>query len=275
VIMFNFRGDRAMELCRAFESGDDFAEFDRGRVPRVDFAGMMLYDGDLGVPSHYLVLPKKTEGCVSEYLAASGVTQFACAETQKYGHVTYFWNGNRSGMFDESRERYLEIPSDSCTFDQRPWMKAAETADALVAAIDGGEFRFIRANFAGGDMVGHTGRLLPTIVALEAIDISLARVLDAVRRAGGCLVVTADHGNAEEMVEREGDGTPKRGDDGEPKRRTSHSLNPVPFAVADFGGRGFAFRDIERAGLGNIAATLVELLGFEVPEGYDPSLLRP
>ncbi len=274
VILFNFRGDRAVELCAAFESGEDFEGFDRGRVPDVTFAGMMLYDGDLGVPSRYLVTPSKTEGCFSERLAASGVAQFACAETQKYGHVTYFWNGNRSGMFDASLEEYLEIPSDRCPFDQRPWMKAAETADALIAAVDGGRFRFLRANFAGGDMVGHTGRLEPTIVALEAIDLSLARVAAAVKRSRGCLVVTADHGNAEDMVERDKAGNPLFDDDGRPRRRTAHSLNPVPFAIVDYDGRHLRLAERAERGLGNIAPTLAELLGFAVPDGFVPSLIE-
>lgn len=273
VIMFNFRGDRAVELCEAFEAGPGFERFDRRRVPDVMFAGMMLYDGDLGVPARYLVTPARTEGSLSEFLAATGITQFACAETQKFGHVTYFWNGNRSGKFNQELEEYLEIPSDRCPFEQRPWMKAAETADALIEAIDGGRFRFIRANFAGGDMVGHSGRLLPTIVALEAIDLSLARVAAAARRARACLVVTADHGNAEDMVERDQAGRPLYDADGKPRRRTAHSLNPVPFAVIDFGGRELALRPVARPGLGHIAPTLASLLGYRPPDDYIESLV--
>ncbi len=273
VILANFRGDRAVELCAAFDQGDDFAGFDRGRRPKVTFAGMMLYDGDLGIPNNYLVTPMRTEGCLSEYLAASGVGQFACAETQKFGHVTYFWNGNRSGMFDPALEAYVEIPSDRVPFEQRPWMKAAETADALLEAIDGGRFTFLRANFAGGDMVGHSGRLEATIIALEAIDLSLARVEAAVRRARGCLVVTADHGNAEDMVERDKAGRPLYDDEGRPRRRTAHSLNPVPFVIAEYGGRALERVEVEGAGLGNIAPTLAALLGFARPEDYADSLV--
>ena len=275
VILFNFRGDRAIELCRAFESGAEFDAFDRGRVPDAWFAGMMLYDGDLGVPNRYLVQPPRLRGCVSEYLAANGVTQFACAETQKYGHVTYFWNGNRSGAFDATLESYVEIPSDNVPFEQRPWMKAAQTADRLIETISGGAHRFIRANFAGGDMVGHSGRLEPTIVAVEAIDLSLGRVLKALEESRGCVVVTADHGNAEDMVERDRNGEPIVDDDGRPRRRTAHSLNPVPFCVKDYSGRDVALRtDLEQAGLANVGPTLLELLGFAPPAGYAPSLLR-
>ncbi len=274
VIMFNFRGDRAIELCTAFESGDEFEGFDRGRIPRVTFAGMMLYDGDLGVPRRYLVQPSKTEGCVSEYLAASGVAQFACAETQKFGHVTYFWNGNRSGRFDSSLEEYVEIPSDKCPFEQRPWMKAAETADVIIDAIENGRFGFIRANFAGGDMVGHSGRLEPTMIALEAIDLSIGRVVEVVKRAGGCLMITADHGNAEDMVERDKAGHPLLTKDGVPRRRTAHSLNKVPFCIVDYSGRKLRIKTVpDRAGLANIAPTILELLGFRAPAQYADSLL--
>ena len=275
VILFNFRGDRAIELCAAFEQGDDFDQFDRRQVPNIMFAGMMLYDGDLGIPSRYLVKPPRTEGCLSEYLAANDVSQFACAETQKYGHVTYFWNGNRSGKFNEELEKYVEIPSDICPFEQRPWMKSAETADALIDAIESGNFEFIRVNFAGGDMVGHSGLMEPTIVALESIDLSIGRVLRALERVQGCLLLTADHGNSEDMVERDKDGNALFDDRGHARRRTAHSLNPVPLCLRDFANRDVTLRDdLPAAGLANIAPTLLELMGYVVPDNYADSLLK-
>jgi 2,3-bisphosphoglycerate-independent phosphoglycerate mutase len=274
VVLFNFRGDRAIEVSRAFTEGPGFDRFDRERVPDVLFAGMMMYDGDAKIPEHYLVSPKSVSDTLSQCLADSGVTQFACAETQKYGHVTYFWNGNVSAKFSEALEDYLEIPSDQVPFEQRPWMKAAETADAVIAAIQGGRHRFIRANFAGGDMVGHSGQLLPTILAVEAVDLALGRIVQAVQAAGGILVVTADHGNADDMVERNGKGQPLRRADGSPVGRTSHTLSPVPFIVWE-PGRVHALRaDLPGAGLANIAATLVELLGLEPPGVFAPSLLQ-
>jgi 2,3-bisphosphoglycerate-independent phosphoglycerate mutase len=275
VLVFNFRGDRVIELCQAFTEAD-FGRFDRKRVPDVTFAGMTLYDGDLAIPDLYLVHPEQVTGSVSELLAHSGTTQFACAETQKYGHVTYFWNGNRSQRFGPL-ETYLEIPSDDVPFDQRPWMKAAETADAVITAVDSGEFAFVRANFAGGDMVGHTANFTATVLAVEAIDLAIGRIDAAVRRASGCLVVTADHGNAEDKVERTKDGTPRFDDAGDPVWRTAHSLGPVDFAVADHGDRAFGLRgDLPAAGLANVAATVLELLGFAPPASYEPSLLaRP
>lgn len=272
VVFFNFRGDRAIEMSRAFTAGAGFDRFDRGRVPEVAFAGMMLYDGDLGIPEHYLVAPPEVSRTLGEYLAAAGVPQFACAETQKYGHVTYFWNGNRSGKFDDALEEYVEIASEQVPFEQRPWMRSAETADAVNRAIWERRYRFIRANFAGGDMVGHTGDLQATVRALEAIDRAVGRILAAVAAVHGCLVVTADHGNSEDMVERNKDGAPLY-ENGKPVFRTAHSVNPVPFLIRDFSERAYALAPPPGAGLANLAATLLELLGYQPPMDFAPSLL--
>lgn len=276
VVLFNFRGDRAIEVSLAFAADASFDRFERVRTPRVAFAGMMLYDGDRGIPADYLVSPEVVTDTISECLAQSGCTQFACAETQKYGHITYFWNGNLSSKFSESDEVYLEIPSDRVPFDQRPWMKSAETADAVVAAIESGRFRFVRANFAAGDMVGHTGSLTAAIIAVESVDLALGRIVAAVRRSGGRLVVTADHGNADDMVERDGKGVPLRSAAGAPVGRTSHTRNPVPFIVWDPARPGLKLRDdLPQAGLANVAATLIELLGYAPSAHFDPSLLAP
>ena len=199
--------------------------------------------------------------------------QFACAETQKFGHVTYFWNGNRSGKFDDALEEYVEIGSDKVPFEQRPWMRSAETADAVNRAVAEGRCRFIRANFAGGDMVGHTGNLEATVIALEAIDLAIGRILGAVAAAKGCLVVTADHGNSEDMVERDKAGAPLY-EEGKPVFRTAHSINPVPFVIQDFSGRSYQLAPPPDAGLANLAATLLELLGYRPPAEFAPSLLQ-
>ncbi len=275
VIMFNFRGDRAIELSQAFEAGPEFDEFDRQRVPDVHFAGMALYDGDTNTPSSYLVEPESVDTTVSEIIATAGITQWACAETQKFGHITYFWNGNRSSKFDDRLETYFEIPSDLVPFDQRPWMKSAETADAAIEAVRSGEFGFIRMNLAGGDMVGHTADLAATRIAVEAVDLAIGRIAEAVQAAQGCLLVTADHGNADDKVERDRDGEPLFGEDGEPLLRTAHSLNPVMFAVHDFGDASVSMRDdLPDAGLANVAPTILQLLGLEIPPDYEPSLLH-
>jgi 2,3-bisphosphoglycerate-independent phosphoglycerate mutase len=274
VIVFNFRGDRAIEISEALCAGSDFEHFERGPTPKISFASMTCYDLERGFPEHYLVHAERVDGTVSEYLAASGVSQFACAETQKFGHVTYFWNGNRAEKFDASSETYLEIPSDQVPFQTAPAMKSAETADAVVAAIESGAYDFIRTNFAGGDMVGHTADLLATRNALEAIDAAIGRIATATEEARGCLVITADHGNAEDMAERDTNGLPLVGTDGRVRMKTAHSINPVSLLVHDYAGRSLAFRDdLPDAGLANVAATLVELLGFVPPKEFEPTLL--
>lgn len=269
VLLFNFRGDRALEISRAFED-EGFDAFERGPRPDVLFAGMMQYDGDLGIPQRYLVDPPAIDGTMGELLAAAGRRQLALAETQKFGHVTYFWNGNRTDAFDPSLETYTEVPSDAVPFDQRPWMKAAEVTDALLRHLAQGPADFVRVNYANGDMVGHTGHVDATRVAVEAVDLSLARLAPVVKKLGGVLVVTADHGNADQMFDAKKDGTESV--------RTSHSLNPVPLSIYDASAEGGgpsvrAFDEGAPHTLGNVAATCLELLGFAVPEGYLPSLL--
>ena len=170
VIFFNFRGDRAIEISRAFDERD-FAEFDRRRVPDVFYAGMMQYDGDALIPTNYLVEPPAIDRTLGQFLCATGVTSYAISETQKFGHVTYFWNGNRSGYIDENLEKYVEIPSDKVTFDLRPWMKGAEITDAVIEAIESGKYRFIRMNYPNGDMVGHTGVPISVRIAVETVDL--------------------------------------------------------------------------------------------------------
>lgn len=273
VVLFNFRGDRMIEICRALTE-QQFDAFDRGPLPaNLLVVGMTLYDGDLGIPARFLVQPTRVNGTVSELLAAAGIAQFACAETQKFGHVTYFWNGNRSEKFDESLETYLEIPSDKVPCDQLPKMKAHETGDAVVEAVISGRFPFIRCNFAGGDMVGHTGSIPASVIAVEAIDEALIRVNDAVREAGGTLLITADHGNCEILVERDAAGNPVLDSAGVPVPKKSHTLSPVPFVVIDHSGRSLAVANVDSPGISNIAATLLLLLGQPVPTDYRPPLV--
>lgn len=273
VVLFNFRGDRAIEISRAFDD-DDFPHFDRKRRPRVLYAGMMEYDGDYHIPKRYLVAPPSIADTMGEYLANSGVSQFACSETQKYGHVTFFWNGNRGGKFDEKLETYLEVPSDRVDFSERPWMKAAEITDATISAMRSGQHRFMRINYANGDMVGHTGHLDAAVLAVEAVDLCLARLLHAAEQTQTTVLLTADHGNADEMFMW----NPKRKDfdrdpSGRPLKKTSHTLNKVPLYLVN-GPKGVGFRaDLARAGLANVAATSLELMGYQPPENYEPSLL--
>lgn len=273
VVFFNFRGDRAIEITRAFEE-DNFDKFDRVRRPKVTYAGMLQYDGDLQLPNRFLVPPPAITDTMGEWLSKAGVQQFACSETQKFGHVTYFWNGNRSGKFEG--ETYVECPSDIVPFEQRPWMKSAEIADALIEALQSKKYQFLRVNFANGDMVGHTGNFRAATMSIEAVDIALARILPVVDALGGVAIVTADHGNADEMYELDKKTKqPARHSDGSFKAKTAHTLNPVPFILYDnvTGGK-LGLKQLDNAGLSNIAATLVNLMGYEKHEKWDASLLE-
>jgi 2,3-bisphosphoglycerate-independent phosphoglycerate mutase len=273
VILFNFRGDRAIELCQAFEQ-PEFPHFERKRRPDVLFAGMMEYDGDLHVPSLYLVAPPTIDRTLGEYLARNRVTQLAVSETQKFGHVTYFWNGNRTGMFDPAYEKYIEVPSDRVSFDQRPWMRAAEITDALLEELQKGELRHARLNYANGDMVGHTGQRDAAVLAVESVDLCLGRIIPVIKQLQGALIVTADHGNADEMFEYDpkskGFVTDKSG---RRKAKTSHTLNPVPFYVYAPNVSLRIDPTVKAPRLANVAATTLQLLGYQAPPDFEPALL--
>ena len=265
VIFNNFRGDRAIEITKAFEFADkDFPYFDRKVRPNVFYAGMLQYDGDLQIPTNYLVTPPRIKNTLSERLVAEGIRQYAISETQKFGHVTYFWNGNRTEKFSDELETYVEIKSDLVPFEQRPWMKAAEITDTLIAAIESKEYGFLRCNFPNGDMVGHTGNYLATIIGVETVDLQLKRIMDAVEKVNGILVVTADHGNADEMFEKSKD------PNATPKPKTAHTLNPVPFFIV---GKDVEYKE-GHFGLANIASTLAELLEVEKDPSWLESLVK-
>ncbi len=275
VVFFNFRGDRALEITAAFES-KTFDKFDRGIVPKVYYAGMMQYDGDLGVPQNYLVTPPAIDRTLGEYLASSGVKTLAISETQKYGHVTYFFNGNRSGKFSEALEDYVEIKSDVVPFEQRPWMKCALITDKVLESIESGAYKFIRLNFPNGDMVGHTGVFQAVVCAMEAMDIQIGRLAEAVNYSGGVMILSADHGNSDDMYEHD----KKTGKvlfdmHGAPRAKTSHSLNPVPCVIYDPESKG-EYSSMLKGGLGisSLASTCMEFLGFIPPADYDCSVLE-
>ena len=277
VIFYNFRGDRSIEISKAFEGGADFDKFDRVRVPNVVYAGMLEYDGDLHIPSKYLVNPPEITNTLGEYLTNTGVSQLAISETQKYGHVTYFWNGNKSGKFSEELETYIEIPSDVVPFEQRPWMKCAEITDKLIECLESGKYTYLRVNFPNGDMVGHTGNLQATRCSMEALDLQLKRIIDVVDKLHGVALITADHGNADEMYEMDKKTKqPKPNKDGSFKSKTSHTLNPVPCIIYDnFYSENYTVKaDNGQFGLANVAATMVNLLGYEAPEIWNESIIE-
>ncbi|MBR2751537.1 MAG: 2,3-bisphosphoglycerate-independent phosphoglycerate mutase [Clostridiales bacterium] len=276
VILYNFRGDRAQELTVAFESGAEFDKFDRVRVPNVNYAGMLEYDGDLHIPKKFLVSPPVIRNTLGELLANKGIAQLAISETQKYGHVTYFFNGNRSSKFNDDLEEYIEIPSDIVPFEQRPWMKSAEITDKLVELISENKYPFMRVNFPNGDMVGHTGVFESAVIGVESVDIALKRILPAIDAVGGMAIITADHGNAEEMFELGKDGSPKADKDGRIKAKTSHTLNPVPCIFYDNTENKDKYEVVpsDSYGLANIAATIADLLGVEKPDCWESSMIK-
>jgi 2,3-bisphosphoglycerate-independent phosphoglycerate mutase len=285
VILFNFRGDRAIEISRAFEEAE-FPFFDRGpgfetgglapSGERVAFAGMMQYDGDLKIPKHYLVDPPAIDHTVGQLLVAAGMRTFAVSETQKFGHVTYFFNGNRSGRIDPVLEEYDEVPSDRVPFDQKPAMQAAAITDHAIAALRSGHFDHVRLNIANGDMVGHTGDFAATVRAMEVVDTCVGRLADACRPegdfAGAILLVTADHGNADEMYELDKKGAPIVVN-GRRKPRTSHSLNPVPFILFDPTGT-WKLACPPGSGIAQVGGTLLTLFGVPLPPDYLPPLVH-
>ncbi|BBH06397.1 Phosphoglycerate mutase, 2,3-bisphosphoglycerate-independent [Prunus dulcis] len=276
VVTFNFRADRMVMIAKALEYAD-FDKFDRVRFPKIRYAGMLQYDGELKLPSKYLVEPPEIDRTSGEYLTYNGVRTFACSETVKFGHVTFFWNGNRSGYFNPQMEEYVEIPSDSgITFNVQPKMKAVEIAEKARDAILSKKFEQVRVNLPNSDMVGHTGDIEATVVACKAADEAVKIIIDAIEQVGGIYVVTADHGNAEDMVKRNKKGQPLLDKNGNIQILTSHTLQPVPIAI---GGPGLApgvqFRkDVPNGGLANVAATVMNLHGFEAPADYETTLIE-
>ncbi len=261
VILYNFRGDRAQEISLAFDR-KDFDKFDRGDYTGVKFAGMLQYDGDLNIPEHYLVQPPVITNTLTEVLCAAGIREYALSETQKYGHVTYFWNGNRSGKVDESLEVYEEIPSDVIPFEQAPAMKSKEITEKMVAAMASKNFDFLRCNFPNGDMVGHTGVMDAVIYSMECVDNGLKAICDAADQYGYTVCITADHGNADQMTE-----TKK----GKTSVRTAHSLNPVPFIIYD---KDNDWKILDGSyGLANVAPTIVKMMGLTAPECWEASMV--
>lgn len=263
VIFFNFRGDRAIEISMAFDN-EEFTKFNRGKKLDVEFCGMLQYDGDLFLPKKYLVTPPDIQNTLSEHLVKNNISQYAISETQKFGHVTYFWNGNKSEKFSEELETFVEIPSDRVSFDERPWMKCAEITDTLIEAMKSGKYDFLRVNYPNGDMVGHTGNFDATEIGVEAVDLCLARLLPIVDLMDGILVITADHGNADEMLEKTKDGSKKA--------KTSHTLNPVPFIIYD-SKKSYGIKEGD-FGLANVAATVCQIMGISIPTEWEKSIIE-
>lgn len=261
VLFFNFRGDRAIEISRAFDE-EDFEDFEKKCNPNVYYYGLLKYDEEANIPKKYFIEPPQINNPITKYLCAENVPQFAIAETHKYGHVTYFWNGNNEGYVCEENEKYIEIKSDpSEMIEENPKMKADQVLESLLEALESQKFKFLRVNFANGDMVGHTGNIESAKIAAETVDKSVEEVVNKVNSLGGITIITADHGNIEEMVG---------------KYETAHTLNPVMFAIVDsqYDGEYVVRDDMEDSALGNVAATILNLLGYQKPKDFFESLIK-
>lgn len=264
VIFYNFRGDRAIEISRAFDENENFDKFNRIRIPKVMYAGMVQYDPDFKIPKLYLVEPPEIKHTLTEELCKYGIREYAISETQKFGHVTYFWNGNKLGKFDDKLETYEEIPSDIITFDKRPKMKSYEITDKLISAIKSNKYDFLRCNFPNGDMVGHTGNYDAAIKAIEAVDDNLGRIMKTIYEDNSILIVLADHGNAEEMFQL------KNKEEKIPK--TSHTTNKVPFIIYGKNLENIIIKD-KNFGLANVASTITTLFNKEKNEYWEESII--
>ena len=261
-IYYDFRADRAIEISQAF-TYIDFPYFDRGdyRPEDVVFAGMTEYNSDTHVPELQLVPPVTIHDPLNQFLGNNNITQLAISETVKFGHITYYFNGN---SYDKAPgEEHIRIDSDTLPFDTRPWMKSAEITDAVLDNLD--KYKFIRLNFPGGDMVGHFAEVEPAITAMEAIDIQLERLAKKVDELGGIMIITADHGNIEEILDK----------NNEPK--TSHTTNLVPCIFYDNTNNREHYSknpNVKDEGLSNVASTIATLLGLDnTPSSWRDSLI--
>ncbi len=261
LIYFDFRADRAIEIAQAFTYWD-FPHFNRGHYKPDDvyFAGMTEYNSDTHVPEHRLVEPIHINETLNQLLGQHDISQFAISETVKFGHITYYFNGN---SYDKAKgEKFVEINSYTEPFETRPWMRCAEITDAVLKHLS--DYKFIRINFPGGDMVGHTADMEATIVAMESIDLSLRRIYQKVAELGGCMIIVADHGNAEELLDVSG------------KPKTAHTTNKVPCIICDDtkNRNNYRANDLQNPGLSNLAATIAMICGIECPQSWNPSLIK-
>ena len=250
VIFYNYRGDRPRELTKAFIL-DDFTGFDRGERPRLHYTTMTAYEQGLPVTGVAYPKPPKMANILGEYLADRGLRQFRCAETEKFPHVTFFFNDYREAPLPGEDRHMLPSPQVS-TYDQQPEMSAYGIADEVVRRVDGGQYDLLVVNFANGDMVGHTGVLPAAVRAVEVVDECVGKILAAVQRQNGAAVVTADHGNCEQMVDP---------DTGGP--HTAHTTYDVEFIVVDDRFRGKKL--LEGGRLADVAPTLLHMAGLEKP----------
>ena len=261
VIFYNYRGDRPREITKAFTL-DPFDGFDRGPKLNLYFVTMTAYE--VGLPVHVAYpKPPKMTNILADYISQRGLKQFRCAETEKFPHVTFFFNDYREAPFPGEDRQIIPSPKDVATYDQKPEMSAQGVADEVVRRIDSGQYDLVVVNFANADMVGHTGVLAAAIKAVEFVDARVGEVLDAVKRQNGAAIVLADHGNCEQMIDPE-TGAP----------HTAHTTYDVELIVVDDRFKGRTLRADGR--LADVAPTALQLMGLpKPPDMTGESLLAP
>ncbi len=249
LIFFNFRADRAKEITRAFIE-KKFSGFKRQQVPILScFVTMTQYDQNFGLATAFT--PQRLTNVLGEVLSRQGINQLRIAETEKYAHVTYFFNGGDEAVFDREQRIMIPSPRDVATYDEKPEMSANEIAKTVCKQISSGKFKFIVLNFANMDMVGHTGILEAAVKGCETVDACVQKVVETIWETKGIAFITADHGNAEQLI----------ADDGSP--HTAHTLNPVPFILA---GEKLKDTMVQNGILGDISPTILKALGLTQPE---------
>lgn len=261
VVLYNFRGDRALEFSQMFDSGKYISGGDYKKIKDCIFAGMIQYDGDLKIPKNFLVSPPQIKNTLTEYLIKNNIPQYSVTETQKFGHITYYFNGNRKEKFSEQLETYKEIKSDKgITFDIKPEMKAEEITNELCRAFEK-NYIFYKTNFANGDMVGHTGNLQAGITGLEKVDQCLGEILKRAKQNKVSLIILADHGNCEKMLNSDG------------SRNTSHTNNKVWCSFVNNSNLKIKLKKGD-FGLSNIASSVCKMIGITPPQNFDKSIIE-
>ncbi|MBS7401467.1 MAG: 2,3-bisphosphoglycerate-independent phosphoglycerate mutase [Eubacteriales bacterium] len=266
ILLLNYRGDRAVETARMFDQGDYLSDAQRALVKDCYFAGILQYDAELNLPKNYLCEPPVISNTLTEWLCQHSARQYTVTETVKFGHMTYFFNGNKSAPIDPKLETWLEIPSDKLNnlYNKAPKMKAVEITDKLIENIESGNFDFLKCNLPNPDMVGHCGEFDAAVVACQTVDECVGRLYDVCQKNKVNLIVTADHGNAEEMTDENG------------KVKTSHTNNLVPIAICPFADPNFQMTNTEAGhfGLTNLAATICDLMGIPADPHFNPSMIK-
>ncbi|MBR4419180.1 MAG: alkaline phosphatase family protein, partial [Clostridia bacterium] len=253
----------AVETARLFDNGDYITAAQFAAIKDCYFAGILQYDAEMNLPAHYLCEPPVINNTLTAWLCEHGVRQYTVTETVKFGHMTYFFNGNKSAPIDPQLETWLEIPSDKLNnlYDKAPKMQAEPITEKLIAAIESGAYDFLKCNLPNPDMVGHTGNFDAAVVACQTVDACVGRLYEVCQAHGVNLIITADHGNAEEMADPSG------------KPKTAHTNNLVPMIICPFGTPDVKLQDGEY-GLTNLAATVCDLMGVPTNPAFNPSMIQ-